>query len=240
MTKLGMVGLAALAFVGVPVAAQEQPREEPRTITVNAMAQVERAPDRAVAMLAVESEGETAQAASQQNAQRMEAVIAALRNLGIQGEAVRTTSYQLIPEYVPAQRGETGRRIAGYRALNMVEVRVDSLPRLGAIVDAAIGAGANRVANLSFELRDSESARLEAIEQAVQKASREAEVVARAAGQRLGLPQSIQTSSDVPFPRPMYAARAMDMEVAQASTPVEPGTLRITANVTIVYRIEQP
>src|SRR5690606_12584202 len=107
-------------------------------------------------------------------------------------------------------------RVGGYRAVNMVEIRVDSLDELGAIIDAAIAAGANRVASLHFELQDMESARLEAIGLAVEKARREAEVVARAAGQRLGLPHSIQTSSEVPFPRPMYAERAVAMDMAQA------------------------
>lgn len=231
------IALAALPLMAGPLAGQE--REEPRTVTVNASAQVERAPDRAIALLAVESEAATAQAASQQNARSMEGVIAALRQLGIAGEMVRTTGYQLHPVYIPAERGETGPRISGYRALNMVEVRVDSLPRLGEIIDAAIGSGANRVASLRFELRDTESARLAAIEEAVRRAAREAGVVASAAGQRLGPPLTIQTSSDMPFPRPMYAAeRAIAMDVAQATTPIETGTLTITANVTIVYRLE--
>lgn len=228
---------AALALLAGPLAAQE--REEPRTVTVNAVAQVERAPDRAVGLLAVESQAETAQAASQQNAQTMESVIAALRSAGISGDVIRTTGYQLNPVYIPAQRGESGERISGYRAVNMVEIKVDSLPRLGAIIDAAIGAGANRVASLRFELRDMDGARLEAIAQAVEKGRREAEVVARAAGQQLGLPMSIHTSSDFPYPQPMYAMeRSVAMNAPQASTPIETGTLTITANVTLVYRLE--
>lgn len=240
MRRITGIALAALALGALPLAAQEE-GEDPRTVTVNATAQVERAPDRAVATLAVETQAETAQAASQQNAQSMDALLAALRNLGLSDEALRTTGYRLNPVYIPAERGETGPRISGYRAVNMVEVRVDSLPRLGAIIDAAIGAGANRVASLHFELRDMESARLEAIGEAVVKARREAEVVARAAGQRLGLPHSIQTSSEVPFPRPMYATeRAVAMDMAQAQTPIESGTLTVTAHVTIVYRLELP
>jgi uncharacterized protein len=236
---LGMV--VALALLAGPVSAQEQQREDPRTVTVNATAEVERPPERATLVLAVESQAGTAQQASQQNATSMERVIAALRGMGIQGAAVRTISYQLNPVYTRAQPGETGQRISGYRAVNMVEVKVDSLPRLGSVIDGAVEAGANRVASLQFELRDPETARLEAIEQAINKAAREAEVVARAAGQRLGPPMNIQTSSNVPYPRPMFADRAMAMEAIQAApTPIEGGSITIMASVTIVYRLDMP
>ncbi len=228
----------ALLLLAGPVVAQE--REEPRTVTVSAMAEVERAPERAVVTLAVENQAETALAASQANARAMDGVIAALRRAGITGDAVRTTSYQLNPLYIPPRQGESTQRIAGYRAANMVEVRVDSLPRLGAVLDGAIGAGANRVASLSFELRDTETARLDAIEQAVRKAAREADVIARAAGQRLGPPLNIQSSSEVPIPpRPMYMGERVAM-AAQVETPIEAGAITIRASVTITYRLDEP
>lgn len=236
--RIILVGVGLL-FLGTQLAAQEQ-REEPRRLTVNASAELERAPERAMLLLAVESQAESAQDASRQNAQSMEQVIAALRRAGIEGEAVRTHSYQLNPVYIPPERGESGPRISGYRAINMVEVRVDSLDDLGPLIDAAIAAGANRVANLHFELRDPESARLEAIEQAVEKAAREAEVVARASGQRLGPPLDIQTTAHFPMLRADYAERAVAMDAAQVATPIEEGTITIVASVTIVYRLDMP
>lgn len=230
--------IALTALVTSPLVAQQN--EQPRTLTVNATAEIERTPERADVLLAVESQADNARDASTQNAESMDAVIAALRQAGIPAASIRTTSYSLNPVYIPAQRGETGPRISGYRAVNMVEVRVDSLPRLGAVIDAAIGAGANRVASLRFDLRDPEAARLEAIEQAVAKARREAEVVARAAGQRLGPPLNISTSSDMGYPQPMYAQRAvaMDMPTAPPPTPIEAGTLTVNASVNIVYRLD--
>jgi uncharacterized protein YggE len=107
------------------------------------------------------------------------------------------------------------------------------------VIDAAIGAGANRVANLTFELRDEESARLEAIAMAMAKAKREAEVVAGAAEQRLGPPLNITTNSGMSRPRAMYAERAvMDMAAAAPPPPIEAGSLTISASVTVVYRLD--
>jgi uncharacterized protein len=72
---------------------------------------------------------------------------------------------------------------------------------------------------------------------ATRNARREAEVVAEAAGERLGQALSINTGGyGPPPPAPMY--RQMDAMAAQApSTPIEGGTLTITANVNIVFEL---
>jgi uncharacterized protein len=230
--------LLALALA-VPVAGSAQttsPQPPERTVTVSATAEVEREPER-------ESPAANAQQAASANATKMDALVAAMRRLGISGPKIRTVSYELQPQYA-SERPQPGERqgpprITGYRAINMVQVTVDTVARAGAVIDAAIAAGANRVAGLSFELRDPQAARNEALRLAVTRARSEAEVMADAAGQRLGVPLNITTGG---YAVPKYA-RAMDMmvEAQQAPappTPIEAGTLTIHANVTIVYRLE--
>jgi hypothetical protein len=167
----------------------------------------------------------------------MDGVLRALRGRAIESRDIRTISYRLDPVYGHQVRPDSAPMIVGYRAINMVRVTVDTIARLGGVIDAAIGAGANRVAGLSYELRNPDEARLEALELAVAKAKREAEVVARAAGQRLGDPITISMSSGVP--RPMYDMSMARVEMAQAATPIEGGTLTVSANVHIVYRLER-
>jgi uncharacterized protein YggE len=102
-----------------------------------------------------------------------------------------------------------------------------------------IAAGANRVTNLSFELRDPESARLEALKIAVGRARAEAEVLATAAGQRLGVPTNISSSSHFqPVQYRMRDQAEMAMAAAPPPTPIEAGMLTIIANVNIVYKME--
>lgn len=234
-----MVRLAALILLVFPAdaAAQQPSADSPRTLTVVGTGTVEREPERAVVMLAVESEAATAREASQANAALMEAVIAAVRDAGIPERDVRTVSYQIDPVYSRPPTGQGGTpEIGAYRAINMVQVTVDELDRLGPVIDAAIGAGANRVANLSFQLRDYDSARRVALEEAVTNARTEAEAVAVASDQQLGQPLSISTSSTRPY---AFAAPAMDMMEARvaASTPIETGSLTVTATVNIVYEL---
>ena len=235
-----MAGL--LALVAVTPAFAQQTEKPVRVLNVNGVGTVQRQPDRAVILVAVESRAVTAQEAAQTNARKMDAVFAALRKVGIVPPNVATVSYALQPEYrEPDPRSATPNtpRVVGYLAMNTVRVQVDSMPRVGAVIDATVAAGANRIENLSFELKDMESARLEALKLAVLQARGEAEVLAAAAGQKLGEPQSI-TSSSAWMPMPQYRMRAEVgmVAAAPAPTPVEAGSLSVTANVSITYLLE--
>ncbi len=229
--------LALLMAAPIPVSAQQLPVvEQPRTLTISATASVDRAPDQAVLMLAVESEGATARVAAAANATKMDRLITALKGLGIPAAMIRTVSYELQPQY--AQDNNREPRIASYRAVNQVQVVLEPIDRVGPTIDTALGAGANRVSNLTFGLKDMATARLDALQRAVEKAKREAEVIARAAGQTLGVPLSINVDGYAPPPpRPMAMYR-MDAAQASAPTPIEGGNLEIGASVTIVYKIQ--
>lgn len=233
---------ALIAASAAPAVAQQPERQPDRVINVNAVGTVQREPEKAVITVAVESQSSNAQQAAQTNARKMEAVFAALRRLGIVPPKVRTIGYELQPQYAQPDRNNPNPepRIIGYRAINMVLIDVDTLARVGAVIDGTIAAGANRVTNLSFELRDAESARLEALRIAVTRARQEAEVLATAAGQRLGVPLNISSSSHYE-PR-QYRMRDMAESMAVAAppppTPIEAGMLNIVANVNIVFKME--
>lgn len=233
--------LAACGSVPGPAAAQEpapdRAPEPPRQVHVNAQASVRRAPDRAVVQLAVESLGETARAATTANAEAMERVLAALRRLDIPAERIQTLRIELQPRY-DRRRDVAQPEIVGYQALNQVVVRVHDLDRVGAVVDAAVSAGANRVTGISFELADAQAAYHEALEMAVDRARQEAGVVAAALGETLGPPLQVSTGG-FHTPRPMMrAAPAMAMDMVEsAAPPVEPGEMEIQASVSITYRL---
>ncbi len=224
-----------LCLATAPAVARAQQADTP-TITVDASASVQRAPDRAILQLAVEQDGPTAQAAAQASATAMDAVLRALRARAIPSASIRTVSYRIDPVYGRRTRPDSAPLIVGYRAMNLVEVTIDSIATVGAVIDAAIGAGANRVAGLSFDLRDREGARLAALELAMARARREAETVARAAGAGLGPPVSISMASPDP-PRPMLQGRML-VEAMAEPTPIEGGALAISAEVRVVYRLE--
>lgn len=245
-TNLRSVAGSALAlailFAPADAAAQQRPSitDRDQTVTVSAVGRVTREPDQAQVTLAVETSAATADAAAEENASRMQRLVSALRRLGLGEDQIKTTSYQLIPEYdhsPEAPRRPPEERIIGYRAINMVRVTVDEIGRVGEVIDAAIAAGANRVHGVHFTLRDPTEVRREALREAVTEAQKEAETIATALGRRLGPVLAVTTAGG--FDRPVYAFQAdMAMARAAAATPIEPGTLDVTANVTVVFRLD--
>src|SRR5690606_26034742 len=124
-------------------------------------------------------------------------------------------------------------RITGYQAQNIVTAQVRDIPRLGALLDAMVEAGATDVRGISFTREDAAAAEDEARAAAVVEAHRRAEVIARAAGMVLGRLQSRSDAARSGGPRPLETlmARAADAQ----STPIEAGQLAITATVNGVW-----
>ncbi len=225
----------------VPLTAQ-QPQSEP-FVMVQGTAEVRIPSDRARLGFMVETQAATARDAASQNAERMEQTVRALREAGGQTVTVETGGYQLNPIYRrPAREQENVPTIEAYRAVNHVRVRTDDLTRVGGLIDAGISAGANRISSLTFEARDTEPARLDAVRQAVAKARAEAEAAASALGATLGPPQEVNVGMDYTYPpTPPLMRGAVAFDMAQAApTPVEPGEQVVRANVSVRYRLLTP
>ena len=212
---------------------QEAP--EPGWIQVSGTGSVEVQPDRASVAFAVESRARDAAGASQANADAMDAVLRALRGANLTGLELETFGYSLRPEYIQSNDRQ-GREIVAYVTSNNVRATVTDVDLVGRVIDTAIGAGANRVAGISFEASDTEGARNEAMAQAVRDATAEARIIAETLGYRLGPPLEVNGGAQRPVP---YMAEAgMIMSRAQAApTPIEAGAQTVTANVSIRFAL---
>ena len=101
---------------------------------------------------------------------------------------------------------------------------------VGPVLDAALEAGANRVAGLAFFAADTESARLEAVAEATGQARREAGIIAGALGMSVVGVESVSTSAGG---GPVFRAE-MDVQAAM-STPVEAGSQSVSATVNVTF-----
>jgi hypothetical protein len=209
-------------------------------VVVNGTGEVEVLPDRARIAFAVETEGQNATEAGQTNAALIDRVSSALRSAGsgLPGFRMETVGYSLSPRYGPIGDDRT-RAIVGYTARNTLQVVVDQVEGLGTLIDEALAAGANRISGLTFELRDPEPNRHEAVRRAIGNARAEAEVIAEALGMALGPPVEVQGEADIFFPRGMAMAadRAIEFQ-EQVPTAIEAGPQRVFARVTIRYRLD--
>lgn len=237
--------LPAVSFVLLvscaPAMAQADPplpspgQEKPGTIQVSGQAQVSVPADQARISFAVETEAPSAREATTQNAQRMDAVMAALRGSGVPGLTIETFGYSLSPEYEMSREVAGTRLIAGYRAQNNIRVTVPDVRAVGGLLDRAIEAGANRVASLQFEASDTREARLRALQEAVASARQQAEAIASAMGVSLG--SAVEVQGGASAPAPFAPEMALFRADAAAPTPIEAGDQTVSAHVTITYRI---
>ncbi|MEO3385250.1 SIMPL domain-containing protein [Mesorhizobium sp. CAU 1741] len=223
---------AALAFPA-PVFAEEGPRT-PR-IVVSGEGEMAVAPDMAILSLAVMREAETARAALDQNNEAMAAVIAAMKEAGIEDRDLQTAGLQINPRYVYPQNngGEEQPRIVAYQVSNTLSVRVRDIDAVGEIIDRSVTLGVNQGGSIVFTNDDPAEATTQARKRAVEDAMARARTLAEAAGAELGpvIEMSEQAFSQPPMP---MAGKALRMEAAADSVPVAAGenTYRVQVNVT--------
>ncbi len=202
-------------------------------ITVRGVGRVGRTPDSATVVLGVETQAATAGEAQAVASTRMRAAIEALTSNGTAARDISTRQVSLSQMF--DYSGDTPRP-AGYQATQSLGVRVRDLARLGPVIDAAVGAGANQVSEVSLELADPAAARAEARDLAMADARRTAEALARAGGVRLGLPISIRESGrDTSPPHPMLRAKA-EMAMS-ADTPIAAGETDFEVSVEVTWGI---
>ena len=106
-------------------------------------------------------------------------------------------------------------------------MRVDDLPKLGEILDLAVGAGATSVTGVRFDLKDRTGAEREALQAAVEDARARANAAAAGAGLKVERIVRIeeQRATVMPPPRQM-AMRSMAMAERRRATPVVRGRPR--------------
>ena len=215
--------VAALAGIGRPEAARGE-TATPDTVTTLGHGVITIAPDEATVTSGVHTQAATAKAALDENARLMNAVIAALKAAG--GKELQTQQVSLYPQTSP--QGE----VTAYVADNTVSAKA-KIAGAGALIDAAVGAGANTVSGPSLSVSDRDARYRDALGKAVADARLKAEALAKAGGFGVG-PVSSVTEQGGGGPTPVFQATAA---LAKDSTPIEPGTQDVTADVTVTFRI---
>lgn len=237
-----LASLALTAIMASPGLAQTGTgaAPPPPSLTVTGAAEVPAAPDRAVVSLGAVVEAKDALDAQNQIAQVMRRVIKDIRAQGIPEEKIRTAGLSLNPVYShpapKAGREPEAPRIVGYRASNTIRVQVDDTERAGAVIDAGIGAGANQLNSLSFELRDDLKFRKQALQLAAQEARAKAEAIASALNLQLGEVIEVREEGG----QASYPVERRFAASAAAATPVQPGEIRVGAGVSVRFRLAGP
>ena len=245
MNRPGIAALLALSLLSslaaAPAAAQKESMSSPPTpvLTVSADGESRVAPDEATVRLGVSAQAPTAREVQDQVNRTAGAILDAVRKLGIPADRIQTSELNLGPVYGQGRTEAEMRepKIVGYQASNVVSVQVEQLDKVGPVIDAGLGAGANRLEGVGFGLRDDRKARAEALTQAVEEARGKAETLARALKVRLVRILEVAEGGVTVMPQPFVRGRMALETSAMADTPVSAGQVGVTASVTVRWEI---
>jgi uncharacterized protein YggE len=233
-------GIAASIAAGMAwhaaASAQPAPPRAPTVLTLTVEGRTTRTPDIAEVSGGVVTTAPTASAAMAENAAKMNAVVAAVRKVGIAERDIQTTGLNLAPQY--RYENNAPPVLTGYQATNTVNLRIRTIAKTGKLLDTLVGVGANQISGPNFRVEDSDGALDEARAAAVKTAQARAELYAKATGLRVRRIVSLTEGGGFEAgPRPMMM-KAMAMDAAAPPTPVAPGEVSLSVNLTVVYELE--
>ena len=231
----------AICAAAVPAAAQAQagqvqvPPIAGTSLEVSATGEVTRVPDVAVISAGVATRSQTASAALQQNAARMDRVIAALKAAGVAERDIQTSSISLNPEYRYVENQAP--KLTGYSASNSVNIRFRDIRNSGKVLDALVAEGANQINGPTLTIDKPEAALDEARSNAIANGRARAELYARALGKRVARVVSISESGrSYPVPPPMPVM--MEARAQAADTKIVPGDQKLEVTVSMVFDLQ--
>jgi uncharacterized protein len=206
------------------------PAQATQTIQAVGSATVSGQPDQVKVDLGVTTTATTAQDASQQNATLMTAVIAQVQSVLGAAADIKTIGYSITPNYRTTQGSPPV--LTGYTAVNTVEVTARDSASIVKVIDSVSGVGATNITNLHFSISNDEPLREQALSMAAKQAIAHAQAIASGLGAHIGAVISAQEGVSV-------TPIGNTLAPAAASTPVLPGLIQVTANVTIAVALTQ-
>ncbi len=206
-------------------------------ISVTGTGKVTGKPDVAKLTLGVSAEADTVEKARTQAAGSLDAMIKSLKGNGVAEKDLQTQQFSIQPQY---DYNEGKQTLRGFQVTNIVIVTLRDIDKTSKVVDDAVRAGGNdtQIQGLSFTIDNPEDLKKQAREKAVADAKAKAETLAKSAGVSVGDAITISESSYTPIFDARGALSKDYAAPAQPSTPIEPGELDVTVDVSITWAIK--
>jgi len=232
---MGGIGLSG-AFKGPEKAFAEEVQRN--VVSVVGKGELSIKPDIVYLSIGVDTSAATAQEAQKSNGAKIAKLTALLKtNWGIADKDIQSTQFYVQPNYTYSEK--EGQKVKGYNAHHTLEVAYRDLAKVGALLDAASGAGANNIGNARFAVENSSAFEAQVIEKAMANADVKAGAIAKAAKRSLGL--VINVSQSEVSNNPIYYDN-MKMEAAAADsaggTSIQPGEVKVTTILNVTYELK--
>lgn len=226
--------MVCLLFVGLSVVslkAHETGLSSLQKLALSASGEALGVPDLAVINLAIVTQGKQASDALSENSTKMQKVIDALRQGGIEAKDIQTANLVVQPQYIHAPNALP--RLSGYEARNTVTITLNNISKLGLLLDQVTGLGINTIDGPYFHLKDSKALEEAALLEAMEKLKQRAKIFEKGFGIKLGRVLALSENS---LQQPVQPYR-IEMTAQSKSVPIEAGELRITAQVNAEWEI---
>ena len=241
MKKLVVIGLLTGLFVGnsagfafEPTAVEES-KKEVGYISVNAHATKEVEPKQAVVSFAVETENKDLQKATDSLNELSAKLTEAIKTKISENDSIKTTAYSVSPQYSYSNKKRT---FLGYKATLKMIVTTQNVDKLSAVIGTALANGATNVNGLNFQSTNNDAICNALLAEAALNARKNAESVANSLSAQLDGVKYISTSCGIQSTvartfamNKAYAASDGAVEEASSTPTIEPGTIKIDANV---------
>ncbi len=203
-----------------------------RTLSVTATGSVSVDPDVAILHIGFETQPADAKSAYAEGAQTSNAIIAAIRQLGVAESDIHSESQYLNRDYTLPKSHK-------FKLTQQWTVKTTPA-RAAEVLDAAVTAGANSSGAIDWTVRDEAALSTQALDQATARARENAAVLAKGMGVRLGALLFTSNQLNAPsFPRPMMRSFAIaGAEAAPPPLALEPQKVTRDASVYAIYSIE--
>src|SRR3989344_5564142 len=234
--SFGLLVLGLLVFFAAYIVYQFKflDQQNINQITVSGEGKVYVKPDIALVNLGVTTTGLTTADVIKKNTEKMNAVIKAVKDAGVEEKDIKTTNYSLSPLYNYTEAA--GRVFQGYTLDQSIEVKIRDFAKVGDILQQAVAKGANLTNNLQFTIENPEQFKQEARANAVEQAKEKAKNLAEASGIVLGRLVNINESF---YPYPLYErAIGLGGGVMESAPSIQSGQTEITVTVNLTYRVK--
>jgi uncharacterized protein len=223
----------------MPVAASAQQAATPSpadpVVVTSGEGVVFAVPDRAWITIGAETRAQSPREAQRLNAEAMRPVQEKLKAAGIPADAIRTMGYDVQYEWDYVNNKRVGK---GYVARNTIEVRIDTIDRVGEYLEIAGTSGATSLGGVRFGLKDEAKVEREALRLAVADARAKADAVAAGAGRTVDRILRVEEQGTTNAPPVPIQMRMAAQANAEAAPPIALGQNEIRARVTVTAALK--
>lgn len=241
ITAAGILLISLIAWVGVDVFNKIKTISNApaaNTITISATSEVYAKPDLAITTFSVVTEAKTVGKAMQDNATKMNEVIAFVKSQGVEEKDLKTTNFNVSPRYEWDEEWRN-RTLVGYEVTQSLQVKMRDLAKIGDIIQGATDAGANEMGDLQFTIDNEDSLKEEVRAKAIEEAKTKAKTLAGQLGIKLVKIISFSENGVMPIYYPMTAksSEALGMGGGTTAPDIQTGENKITVTVSLTYQI---